>query len=142
MTTMLVQSAIQGLFSLTANRAGSHWLITDEEAQSISEPTANILAKYLPTDKLNSYSDPVVLLIAVVSIILPRAITSIQAKKVKPNVTRPTTIPNPPEQPKRQTNRDSEPASNTDIEPAKRYTGDPAKANVDELLKLVNNSAY
>jgi len=133
----MVQSVIEGLFNVTASRAGSHWSLSDEEASSIATPASNIIAKYLDTSVLDKYSDPAALLIAMVGVCAPRVMINVSQKKVViPNAKPDPVIPSHP------TTGNSRGPSTDDNGPAPRYTGDPAKADVDELLNLANAAVY
>jgi hypothetical protein len=80
-TVIMVQSVIQGLFMVAAGRVGEHWALTDEEANAIAEPSANIIAKYVDTDKLAKYSDPAALVFALGAVMLPRVMIQVQSAK-------------------------------------------------------------
>lgn len=85
-TVILIQSVIQGVFAVSAGRLGPHWQLTDEESEGIAVPAANIMAKYMDSDLMAKYSDPLALLIALGVVIAPRVVVNITTKKkeVKP----------------------------------------------------------
>jgi len=144
-STVMVQSVIQGLFIVVAGRVGEHWVLTDEEATAIAEPAANIIGKYLDTDKLAKYSDPAALAFALGAVMLPRVMIQIQnkpKKEVKPNVP----INGSGGQPKPDTSRKGATSSGTDggidkSEPP-GDSGADAKADVEKLLRDALNSPY
>lgn len=61
-----------------------HWQISEQEAHSVSVPLCNILDKYEVFNKIGENSDAVALVVAAVSIVLPRAMISVaQVKEEK-----------------------------------------------------------
>ena len=138
-TAILVQSVIQGVFSVGAARLGSHWAITDEEAEGIAIPTANIIAKYMDTESMAKYSDPAALMIALGVVVVPRVMITISKKKeVKPNVR----IADSEPRPSSQDAAGSREHGNQDTRGNVGYAGDPSKADVNQLLELANTNPY
>jgi len=76
-----VASVISAGFGIIATRAGGHWLVTQEEANSIAEPAARILDKLDIVQKLGPYADAISLLIATGMVVVPRIIISMSVKK-------------------------------------------------------------
>lgn len=80
---VMIQSLIQGVFLIGATRLGEHWVLTDEEADAIASPAANIMAKYIDADKLAKFSDPAALVFALGAVMLPRVMIQVQMKPKK-----------------------------------------------------------
>ncbi len=78
-----LNTLIQSIFSIISLKAGSHWNITQEEANSISVPLANILNKYNILDKANNVSDILSLSIALGIILIPRILVTQAMNKNK-----------------------------------------------------------
>ncbi len=132
-TVILFQSVIQGVFAVGAGRLGPHWQLTAEEAEGIAVPAANIMAKYMDSDLMAKYSDPLALLIALGVVIAPRVVVNMTVKKkeVKPNG--PAAIK--PSQPTGGGSReDSRGATTT----GNRDSGNDDKAHVNELYGIVD----
>lgn len=78
-----VNSLLTGIFGLAAMKAGDHWSITEQEANSISQPLVNILDKMNITEKVANVSDGAMLVVAVATITIPRALISNEMMKQK-----------------------------------------------------------
>lgn len=142
-TVVMVQSVLQGLFAIVATRAGAHWVITEDEAETIATPAANIIARYIDIDKMAKYSDPAALMIALGVVIVPRVTINVSKKGGKPSDTGLRTIPNPrTEQPSNKDARDSWKDGRTDSRTVDGNAGPNVETNVDELLRLANNQPY
>ena len=77
-----VDALIVSLSGIVASRPKcEHWLISEQEAHTISEPLCNILDKYEVFNKVGSHSDAIALMVASVSVFLPRAMISIAMMK-------------------------------------------------------------
>lgn len=74
---------IQSAFALVALKGGVHWVVTPEESKTLSVPLANILEKYDLMEKASAVSDPVALMVASVTIVLPRVIATQMTKPAK-----------------------------------------------------------
>ena len=80
---------------MVSSREGQeHWLLLDSEVKAISEPLTNILKDSNAFNSISEHSNAVALVIACITIILPRTIKSIsdinkkkkKEKEVKKNV--------------------------------------------------------
>lgn len=80
---ILVNTFINGGFMIAANKFGSHWNLSPEESDNITQPAARIIAKYLDSEKLEQYSDGLALTIALGAAIIPRAILTASMKNHK-----------------------------------------------------------
>jgi hypothetical protein len=69
------------VFSLVSLKAGEHWSLSDEEADSISKPLVNILDKLDLTEKVSNMSDGAGLVLALIMIVAPRVMISATKKK-------------------------------------------------------------
>lgn len=97
---------IIGVFNLAGGLAGSHWFVTEDEANQIAEPLTRILNKMnkKKKSKVNDYMAPMLLITAIGSILVPRLmITTMEwrekANERKRNKLRTSpiqTIPTPP----------------------------------------------
>ena len=77
-----VDSLIVSLSGIVASRPHcEHWLISEQEAHTISQPLCNILDKYDVFNKVGTHSDAIALVVASVSVILPRAMLSMAMMK-------------------------------------------------------------
>ena len=81
--------------SMVSSRPGQeHWLLLDSEVKAIAEPLTNILKDSNAFSSISEHSNAVALVIACITIILPRTIKSItdiskkkkKEKEVKKNV--------------------------------------------------------
>lgn len=79
----LISTGLQMGFGLIATRAGEHWIISNEEAESISKPLTNILSKYDLTNKLNDNMDSIALIVACGTTFIPRILLQIEINKQK-----------------------------------------------------------
>lgn len=136
-SVVLVQSLIQGLFAVSASRLGAHWVLTEEEAAQIATPAANIISKYLDTDKMAKYSDPAALVLALVTITLPRLIITITNKKKEGKQ-----LAKPITEPKREVNSGSGTNGGEGQRADERHASNDDQTNVDELLNRAINSPY
>lgn len=76
-----VQAFIKAMFATLASLTKMpHWNITEEEAKALSEPLSNILNELMKTELPNA--NYVSLAIALVSIMMPRLIITIQLREV------------------------------------------------------------
>jgi hypothetical protein len=97
---------IIGVFNLAGGLAGSHWFVTEDEANQIAEPLTRIMNKMnkKKKSKVNDYMAPMLLITAIGSILVPRLmITTMEwrekANERKRNKLRTSpiqTIPTPP----------------------------------------------
>lgn len=72
-----VDALIVSLSGIVASRPHcEHWLISEQEAHTISQPLCNILDKYEVFNKVGTHSDAIALAVASVSVVLPRAMLS------------------------------------------------------------------
>lgn len=79
----LVQLVVT-LSSVVASREGmGHWQFTEAEARQIVTPLSNIIKSSTNIEDLGKYADHIALVIACVTIILPRAIISVQLAAAK-----------------------------------------------------------
>jgi hypothetical protein len=104
---------------------------------TIAEPLANIINRYMDTEKMAKYSDPAALLIAVITITLPRIMITATTKKkeVKP-------IGQPKQQPAGPIEGSSKSNGREDQRPVNGSTGGNDTTDADELLKRAINCPY
>lgn len=93
--TSQIETLIKTLSVMVSSRAGQeHWMLLDSEVKAISEPLTNILKDSNAFNSISEHSNAVALVIACITIILPRTIKSItdiskkkkKEKEVKKNV--------------------------------------------------------
>ena len=93
--TNQIETLIKTISVMVSSRPGQeHWLLLDSEVKAISEPLSNILKDSNAFSSISEHSNAVALVIACITIILPRTIKSItdiskkkkKEKEVKKNV--------------------------------------------------------
>ena len=93
--TNQIETLIKTISVMVSSRPGQeHWLLLDSEVKAISEPLTNILKDSNAFSSISEHSNAVALVIACITIILPRTIKSItdiskkkkKEKEVKKNV--------------------------------------------------------
>ena len=93
--TTQIETLIKTISVMVSSRPGQeHWLLLDSEVKAISEPLTNILKDSNAFSSISEHSNAVALVIACITIILPRTIKSItdiskkkkKEKEVKKNV--------------------------------------------------------
>ena len=93
--TNQIETLIKTISVMISSRAGQeHWLLLDSEVKALSEPLTNILKDSNAFSSISEHSNAVALVIACITIILPRTIKSItdvskkkkKEKEVKKNV--------------------------------------------------------
>lgn len=93
--TNQIETLIKTISVMVSSRPGQeHWLLLDSEVKALSEPLTNILKESNAFNSISEHSNAVALVIACITIILPRTIKSItdiskkkkKEKEVKKNV--------------------------------------------------------
>ena len=93
--TNQIETLIKTISVMVSSRPGQeHWVLLDSEVKAISEPLSNILKDSNAFNSISEHSNAVALVIACITIILPRTIKSItdiskkkkKEKEVKKNV--------------------------------------------------------
>ena len=93
--TTQIETLIKTLSVMVSSRQGQeHWLLLDSEVKALAEPLTNILKDSNAFNSITEHSNAVALVIACITIILPRTIKSItdiskkkkKEKEVKKNV--------------------------------------------------------
>ena len=93
--TTQIETLIKTISVMVSSRPGQeHWLLLDSEVKAISEPLTNILKDSNAFSSISEHSNAVALVIACITIILPRTIKSVtdlskkkkKEKEVKKNV--------------------------------------------------------
>ena len=93
--TTQIETLIKTISVMVSSRPGQeHWLLLDSEVKAIAEPLTNILKDSNAFNSISEHSNAVALVIACITIILPRTIKSItdiskkkkKEKEVKKNV--------------------------------------------------------
>ena len=93
--TNQIETLIKTISVMVSSRPGQeHWLLLDSEVKAISEPLTNILKDSNAFSSISEHSNAVALVIACITIILPRTIKSVtdlskkkkKEKEVKKNV--------------------------------------------------------
>ena len=93
--TSQIETLIKTISVMVSSRPGQeHWLLLDSEVKAIAEPLTNILKDSNAFNSISEHSNAVALVIACITIILPRTIKSItdiskkkkKEKEVKKNV--------------------------------------------------------
>lgn len=93
--TSQIETLIKTLSVMVSSRQGQeHWLLLDSEVKALAEPLTNILKDSNAFSSISEHSNAVALVIACITIILPRTIKSItdmskkkkKVKEVKKNV--------------------------------------------------------
>ena len=76
--TSQIETLIKTLSVMVSSRQGQeHWLLLDSEVKAIAEPLTNILKDSSAFSSISEHSNAVALVIACITIILPRTIKSI-----------------------------------------------------------------
>lgn len=78
-----ISTLIKTGFTVVSLRAGEQWNIDDNEANSIAKPLSKILEKYNLIEKLEKVSDPVALIVATGTVVMPRLIMTLNLNKEK-----------------------------------------------------------
>ncbi len=133
-TVILFQSVIQGVFAVGAGRLGPHWQLSPEEAEGIAVPAANIMAKYMDSDLMAKYSDPIALLIALGVLIAPRVVINVTTKKKEVKQSGPTAI-----KPSQQTGGGSGENSRWATTPGAGNAGHDHQTNDNELYGIIDS---
>ena len=85
--TTQIETLIKAISVMISSRQGQeHWLLLDSEVKAIAEPLTNILKDSNAFSSISEHSNAVALVVACITIILPRTIksvTDINAKKKK-----------------------------------------------------------
>ena len=85
--TSQIETLIKTISVMVSSRPGQeHWLLLDSEVKAIAEPLTNILKDSSAFSSISEHSNAVALVVACITIILPRTIksvTDINAKKKK-----------------------------------------------------------
>ena len=93
--TNQIETLIKTISVMVSSRPGQeHWLLLDSEVKAIAEPLTNILKDSNAFNSISEHSNAVALVIACITIILPRTIKSVtdiskrkkKEKEVKKNV--------------------------------------------------------
>ena len=93
--TTQIETLIKTISVMVSSRPGQeHWLLLDSEVKALAEPLTNILKDSNAFNSISEHSNAVALVIACITIILPRTIKSItdisnkkkKEKEVKKNV--------------------------------------------------------
>ena len=93
--TNQIETLIKTISVMVSSRPGQeHWLLLDSEVKALAEPLTNILKDSNAFSSISEHSNAVALVIACITIILPRTIKSItdiskkkkKEKEVKKNV--------------------------------------------------------
>lgn len=91
--TSQIETLIKTISVMVSSRPGQeHWLLLDSEVKALAEPLTNILKDSDAFSSISEHSNAVALVIACITIILPRTIKSItdiskkKKKEVKKNV--------------------------------------------------------
>ena len=93
--TTQIETLIKTISVMVSSRQGQeHWLLLDSEVKALAEPLTNILKDSNAFNSISEHSNAVALVIACITIILPRTIKSItdiskkkkKEKEVKKNV--------------------------------------------------------
>ncbi|HEX9253022.1 MAG TPA: hypothetical protein VF870_12315, partial [Ignavibacteriaceae bacterium] len=80
-----ISTLIQTLTVIASLKFGEHWTIDEAESNSIATPLNSILNKFNLVDKIAGVSDGVALVVATVSIAIPRIIIQSQLNSQKSN---------------------------------------------------------
>lgn len=89
-----ISSLLMGTFSLISMKGGEHWNISKSESDQIAQPLSNILKKLNIAEQVASFSDGAMLLMAVVTITLPRIILTKELAKMNNEIKKKEIIEN------------------------------------------------
>lgn len=84
--TAEISALIVGVFSLVGMKAGEHWNLTVEEADTVSKPLSNILDKMNLSEQVANVSDGAMLVLALAMITIPRVMITASGMKNKQNI--------------------------------------------------------
>lgn len=76
---------VQGIFGVVAVVGGAHWVIDETESEAISDPLATMLNKMnkKKKDNLAALMSPILLVTAIGTVIVPRAMITIEQMKME-----------------------------------------------------------
>jgi hypothetical protein len=80
-TEMMVKSVLVIGFNITAAKAGSHWALTQKEADSLAEPIAAIMERFNLTEATGKYGEYIALIVALGMIMIPKLMIHFEIKK-------------------------------------------------------------
>lgn len=78
-----ISALLDGIFNVVSLKGGQHWKLNEGESEQISIPLSNILEKMNLLERVTNISDGLALIIATSSIVIPRALITIQIEKNK-----------------------------------------------------------
>lgn len=79
-----INAFITAISTMVSSREGcGFWMLTPDETKSLSQPIANMLEKNEAFSQLSEHSDAIALVVASMSIFVPRVIMANQLRKVK-----------------------------------------------------------
>lgn len=79
-----INAFITAISTMVSSREGcGFWMLTPDETKSLSQPLANMLEKNEAFSQISEHSDAIALVIASMSIFVPRVIMANQLRKVK-----------------------------------------------------------
>jgi hypothetical protein len=81
-----VQLLIDGIFTVVSLKGGEHWKLSKIESEQIAQPLTNILEKHNLLEKVGNISDGMALVIATISIVIPRILISKMQKPTNKKV--------------------------------------------------------
>lgn len=71
---------VAGIFGLLSLPLGPHWQVTPQEARQVAEPAGRIIARMNMAEQVSKYSDPVLLIMALATISIPRLMMTLANK--------------------------------------------------------------
>lgn len=71
---------VAGIFGLLSIPLGQHWQITPQEAQQVADPASRIIARMNMSEQVSKYSDPILLIMALATISVPRMMITLASK--------------------------------------------------------------
>ena len=80
-----IQNLLEGVFLVASLKAGEHWKLSSDESKQIATPLSRILERYDLLNKASEISDPVALIVAAATIVIPRIMVSQMTAAQKKN---------------------------------------------------------
>ena len=78
-----IQNLLEGVFLVASLKAGEHWKLSSDESKQIATPLSRILERYDLLTKASEVSDPVALIVAAATIVIPRIMVTQMSKPAK-----------------------------------------------------------
>lgn len=144
--TFIVNGLYDGLFSGVSGKLGDHWVLSEDELESLSNPTVNIIENLLGSDRLEQMGDAGALVLAAGLILVSKIIQTIMLRKMQPKKIKqggPINAGQPINQPKGPTSSSSESNSPNPVKQSgKQLPNEDDPSGLKQLLNSVSAASY